>query len=83
MYGLNPGLNQTDIREYMLGKGWLFHVVESMVGLFCKSAEQYAESVLVPLMVAPELQHLIKLLNAMELIKKESLFRQSRTSSFY
>jgi hypothetical protein len=51
VYGLNPGMIQTEIRNRFLGAGtWKSFFVESMVGLLCKSAETYAEKTLLPLM---------------------------------
>ena len=56
-YGLNPGLIFTEIRDRLLGKGsWASFIVESMIKLFCQSAEQYAENTLVHLMVSPQLE---------------------------
>lgn len=56
-YGLNPGLIKTEIRDNFFGKGsWLSTVFEFFIGLFFKSAEQYSERVLVPLMTSPSLK---------------------------
>lgn len=62
VYGLNPGLIQTDIRVNALGKGVLYSLVETGIGLFCKSAEKYAESVLIPLLITPDIESQSKLL---------------------
>jgi len=46
IYGLNPGLIQTGIRENIF-QGWLAvfkWVVEPMIGLFCISAESYGKN---------------------------------------
>jgi NAD(P)-dependent dehydrogenase (short-subunit alcohol dehydrogenase family) len=57
VYGINPGLIQTEIRDAALGKGsWLSWVVESLIGSLSKSASQYADNILGPLLVAPALE---------------------------
>ena len=54
VFGLNPGLIVTEIRDNYLGKGtWFSWFAESLIGLLCKSAESYADNVLVHLMVSP------------------------------
>jgi hypothetical protein len=63
VYGLNPGLIRTEIRDGYLGKDtWFSYAVESLIGLFCQSAETFAEKTLLPLMVAPELDSANKML---------------------
>ena len=55
VYGLNPGLIQTEIRDGFLGKGtFMSMIVEGLIGLFCQTAEQYAENVLIHLLASPE-----------------------------
>jgi NAD(P)-dependent dehydrogenase (short-subunit alcohol dehydrogenase family) len=56
VFGLNPGLIQTDIRSNFLGAGTLKHrIVERLIGLFMPSPESYAARA-VPLLFAPELE---------------------------
>lgn len=56
VFGLNPGLIRTEIRDNYLGKGtWLSWAVEGVVGMLFPTAEQYAEQVLIQLMADPEL----------------------------
>jgi len=56
-YGLNPGAIKTEIRDNFLGKGsWLSWVVESLIGLFTKSAESYAENTLLSVLASPTLE---------------------------
>jgi NAD(P)-dependent dehydrogenase (short-subunit alcohol dehydrogenase family) len=65
VFGLNPGLIRTEIRDNFLGKGtWASWAVEGVVGLLYPSAEAYAEQVLVQLMAAPELGEKSKVLFA-------------------
>jgi hypothetical protein len=54
VYGLNPGLIPTGIRNPVHGGGFLGRIIEGITGLLSISADQYAEHV-VPLFVAPEL----------------------------
>lgn len=55
VYGLNPGLIQTGIRERIfVNHPWVMSIVESMISLFFQSAEQYAQRVLVPLLATDE-----------------------------
>lgn len=55
-FGLNPGLVKTSIRSNFLGEGSLKHrAAEFFIGLFTKTPETYAASV-VPLLIAPELE---------------------------
>ena len=57
VYGLNPGLIYTEIRNNYLGEGtWMSYIVESMIKLVCKSADQYSERCLVYCMVSPDLE---------------------------
>jgi len=56
VFGLNPGLHKTDIRNNLLGEGTLkSRVMERMIGLFTTSPESYAEH-LAPLLVSPDLE---------------------------
>lgn len=57
VFGVNPGLIQTDIRANLLGgtDTFKFKVVETLVGLFTPTAETYAARI-VPVMLAPELE---------------------------
>ena len=61
VYALNPGLIKTDIRTNVLGTGVLKSFVEGAIGLFCKSAGKYSESVLLQLMVTPDIENTSKL----------------------
>ena len=57
IYGMNPGLIKTGIRDSLHGGGFLGGLLESVVDLFNPSATAYAAAVL-PLYTAPELsQH--------------------------
>lgn len=54
-YGLNPGLVRTNIRDNLLGQNsWRSSVLETVVGWFTRTPDQYAERI-APLLVAPEL----------------------------
>lgn len=54
-FGLNPGLIKTNIRSNFMGdKKLVFSLIESLIGWFSPSAEQYAERI-TPLLFAPEL----------------------------
>ena len=51
VFGLNPGLIQTEIRDNFFGKdSWLSWFAESVIGLIFQSAQQYADDVLVHLL---------------------------------
>ena len=56
VYGLNPGLIHTEIRDNYLGHGIVSSIVEGLITLTCQSAQDYAENVLVHLMVSPEFE---------------------------
>ena len=57
VYGLNPGLIKTEIRDNLLGKGsWLSNIIETLIGLFSQSAENYSEKVICQLLVSAELE---------------------------
>lgn len=63
VYGLNPGLIRTEIRDNYLQKGsWTSGFVEGSIGLFCKNADSYAENVLIHLLVSDELENSSKAL---------------------
>jgi len=52
VYGLNPGLIKTSIRDNFFGKGSLkSKVAESLIGFFTPTADEYAERML-PMMVS-------------------------------
>lgn len=56
VYGLNPGIVKTNIRDNFLGQNsWKSYLVEGLIGWFTKTPEQYASKI-VPLLVAPELE---------------------------
>lgn len=57
IYGLNPGLIATGIRDNLHGgtKTWSGWLMETVTGWMCITPEKYAENVL-PLLVAPELE---------------------------
>ncbi|KAJ3252709.1 hypothetical protein HK103_001322 [Boothiomyces macroporosus] len=58
VYGLNPGLIKTEIRDNALGKGsWLSFITESVIGAFYPTTTTFAENTLVHLMVSPELEN--------------------------
>lgn len=54
VYGLNPGLVKTTIRESMLGSGFFSRITESIIGALFLTAPQYAERI-VPLLVSKDL----------------------------
>lgn len=57
IFGLKPGIIKTGIRDNLFGKGsYLSSAVESVIGWFTYTPEQYAENI-VPLLVAPELDN--------------------------
>lgn len=53
-FGLNPGLVKTNIRSNLLGSGWLFGLIEGLIGMFNPTPEQYAAR-MVPLLVTPDI----------------------------
>jgi NAD(P)-dependent dehydrogenase (short-subunit alcohol dehydrogenase family) len=56
VFGLNPGLIKTNIRDNFFGKGSLkSRIAEGLIGLLTPSAETYARKI-VPLLVAPEIE---------------------------
>lgn len=47
VFGINPGLIQTEIRDNILGKGsWTSYIMEGIIGLAFQNAEKYSENVL-------------------------------------
>lgn len=58
IYGLNPGIVPTGIRDNLFGKGsWISRIVEWTVSWFTQTADQFGEGI-APLLVAPELEDL-------------------------
>jgi NAD(P)-dependent dehydrogenase (short-subunit alcohol dehydrogenase family) len=57
IFGVNPGLIQTGIRDAFHGgkAAWLGYAIESVIALFTVSAEQYAEKSLIPILASPQL----------------------------
>jgi len=57
VFGLNPGLIQTGIRDNFHGGGssMMGRAIEFMIGVTMRSAEQYVESTLLPLVASPDL----------------------------
>src|SRR6185369_1346432 len=56
IYGLNPGLVKTSIRNNLLGEGSLKSLVaETLIGLFTPSPDRYAQTI-APVFFAPELE---------------------------
>ena len=57
VFGLNPGIIQTEIRDNFHGgkQSVLGNVLETIIGLAFKSAEQYVERYLIHLISSPEL----------------------------
>jgi hypothetical protein len=56
VFGVNPGLIQTGIRENLIGKtdtSYLAWGIESTLGLLTQSAQQYAENYLVHFLLSP------------------------------
>lgn len=54
-FALNPGQVKTNIRDNLLGAGsWKSYIIEGIIGLFNKNAEQYAQAI-VPLLVTPKI----------------------------
>lgn len=59
VYGLNPGLIKTEIRNNLLGEGsWKSQIAETIIGWIYPTAEAYSESTLINALVSPELEHL-------------------------
>lgn len=57
VYGLNPGLIQSEIRNNLLGgNSFLSKVTEAVIGWFTPSAEEYVENDLIHLIASPELE---------------------------
>jgi len=57
VYGLNPGLIKSEIREKYFGKGsWMGSVAETLIGWFTWSADAYAEQSLLHIVVSKELE---------------------------
>ncbi|ROP61703.1 NAD(P)-dependent dehydrogenase (short-subunit alcohol dehydrogenase family) [Enterobacter sp. BIGb0383] len=55
VFGLNPGLIKTNIRSNFLGGNkLLFRLLETIIGIFTSTAEQYAK-VITPLLISPQL----------------------------
>lgn len=55
-FGLNPGQVKTNIRDNLLGAGsWKSYIVEGIIGLLNKNADQYAQAI-VPLLVTSEIK---------------------------
>lgn len=56
LFGLNPGLIKTGIRDNFLGRGSLkSRLVETLIGLLSQSADDYARRI-GPLLVSPDLE---------------------------
>ncbi|HEY1303600.1 MAG TPA: SDR family NAD(P)-dependent oxidoreductase [Vicinamibacterales bacterium] len=55
VFGLNPGLHKTDIRNNLFGDTLKSRFMEWMIGLFTSSPETYAART-VPLVVSPDLE---------------------------
>ena len=63
VYGLNPGLIYTEIRDNYLGKGtYLSYFVESLVSVTSQTAETYAEKVLVHVLASAAYENTPKFL---------------------
>lgn len=57
VYGLNPGLIKTEIRDNLLGKGsWLSSIIETLIGLLSQSAQTYSEKIIIQLLINGELE---------------------------
>lgn len=57
VYGLNPGFVRTEIRDNYLGKGsWTSWIVETLIGWFTWTPEQYVSNTLIHLLTSPELE---------------------------
>lgn len=55
IYGLNPGLVKTNIRDNLFGENsWKSRIIESVIGWFTNTPEQYATKIS-PLLIAEEL----------------------------
>lgn len=56
VFGLNPGLIKTSIRDNMLGKGSLkSRVIEGLIGLMTPTADTYAQRI-APLLLTPDIE---------------------------
>lgn len=57
VYGLNPGIIRTEIRDNYLGKGsWMSFFAETLIGWFTPSAEAYVERTLMHVIASPLLE---------------------------
>ncbi len=56
IYGLNPGLIKTNIRDNLLGKGsWKSRFTETLIGWLGQTAEEYAAGI-APLLASPDIE---------------------------
>jgi NAD(P)-dependent dehydrogenase (short-subunit alcohol dehydrogenase family) len=56
-YGLNPGLIKTEIRDNFLGKNsWKSSIIETVLGWFTPTAEDYAEKQLLHIIASPQIE---------------------------
>jgi len=60
VFGLNPGLIRTGIRDNVHGgeSSWLGWIIESLIGLFTKTPDQYVESYCLYLVASPDVAHM-------------------------
>lgn len=58
VYGINPGIIKTEIRDNLFGKGsWTSSIVETAIGWFTWTADQYVDNTLIHLLTSPELEN--------------------------
>jgi NAD(P)-dependent dehydrogenase (short-subunit alcohol dehydrogenase family) len=57
VFGVNPGLVKTNIRDNLLGTGIFSRIIETMLGWLTPTPEQYAQK-LVPAILSPKLNDL-------------------------
>lgn len=56
VFGLNPGLIKTGIRDNLFGKGsWKSRIMETVIGALTPTADEYAERI-APLLASPDLE---------------------------
>jgi NAD(P)-dependent dehydrogenase (short-subunit alcohol dehydrogenase family) len=73
VFGMNPGLVKTNIRDNLLGTGIFSRILETAMGWFTPTPEQYAQKV-VPAMLSPQLNEL----NGVHIDKKGNLLDGSK-----
>ena len=74
IYGMNPGLIVTDIRNPLHGGGCVGSIIEGLVGLFTPTVNQYAEKIIPVILGAKETG--LSFGQSGCVIERESIFKQ-------